>query len=138
SGALRRLTADRALDVDPRYSPDGRYLYFCSDRTGVYNLYAFEVESGRLWQVTNVVGGVFDPAISPDGRQAVYVGFVADGWRLERIDLDPARWRPAREPLLERPDSIAPEGGAGLPSRPYRPWETAWPHRWNARFYPDA
>ena len=40
---LTQLTDDRALDLEPRYSPDGKYLYFVSDRTGVYNLYAYEL-----------------------------------------------------------------------------------------------
>jgi hypothetical protein len=135
---LRRVTFDRALDLDPRFSPDGRYLYFCSDRTGIYNLFAYELATDKTWQVTNVLGGVFDPAISPDGRQAVYVGFAADGYVLARIDLDPARFRPASPALIDRPDADVPAGEAHLQRRPYQPWRTAWPHRFNLSWGPDG
>lgn len=133
-----RITADRALDLDPRFSPDGRYLYFSSDRTGIYNLFAYELATRRTFQVTNVLGGVFDVAISPDGRSAAYVGFAADGWTLETIALDPARFRPAAEALLDRPDADVPHGLANLPSRRYQPFRTAYPHLLNVSSYPDA
>lgn len=135
---LERVTADRSLDLDPRWSPDGRYLYFSSDRTGIYNLYAWETATGRLWQVTNLVGGCFDVAISPDGRRAAYVGFQADGWRLEAIALDPAQWREAPPDPNNRPESEAPKGLASLPSRPYQAWRSAWPHTLSLTTYPNS
>lgn len=135
---LQRITVDRALDIDPRWSPDGKYIYFSSDRSGVYNLYAWEVSNQRTWQVTNVTGGAFDVAISPDGKRAVYVGFQADGWRLEAIDLEPSSWRPAVGALLDRPDAAAPAGEAQLPSRTYQPWRSAWPRTWFFSSYPDS
>ena len=81
SGELRYITRDRALDLEPHYSSDGQYLYFVSDRTGVYNLYAHHLASDTTFQVTSVIGGVFSPAVSPDGTLAAYVGFVAEGFR---------------------------------------------------------
>ena len=137
SGALTQLTADRALDLDPRWSPDGKYLYFSSDRSGVYNLYAWERASGALWQVTNLIGGAFDLAIAPDGRRAVFVGFEADGWRLEALTLDRARWTPAAPSVIDRPPADAPVGIADLPAHDYAPWDSAWPHTWSLQSYPD-
>ena len=138
SGELRRLTADHALDLDPRFSPDGKYLYFASDRTGIFNLFAREIETGKTWQATDVLGGVFSPAISPDGRTCVYVGFAADGYRLERVALDPARFRPAPEALLDRPESDPLRVDKPLASRPYNPWRTMAPWTWSGTSYPDA
>jgi Tol biopolymer transport system component len=40
---LHRLTADRALDTSPAWSPDGRWLVFSSDRSGVPNLFAYDL-----------------------------------------------------------------------------------------------
>src|SRR5262249_55748953 len=54
---LPRIPSDRAVDLEPRFSPDGRYLYFVSDRTGIYNLYAYERATQKLFQVTNVLTG---------------------------------------------------------------------------------
>jgi len=41
SGRVSQVTNDDALDASPCFAPDGRLL-FSSDRSGVYNLYAFE------------------------------------------------------------------------------------------------
>jgi len=43
-GRLRFATDDDALDQAPCWSPDGRTIYFSSDRSGIFNLYAFELD----------------------------------------------------------------------------------------------
>src|SRR5206468_751327 len=58
-GHPAEITHDRAIEGDPVWSPDGRWLYFTSDRTGITNVFAYELATGALWQVTNVVGGAF-------------------------------------------------------------------------------
>ncbi|HWU86370.1 MAG TPA: hypothetical protein VN253_03820, partial [Kofleriaceae bacterium] len=65
SGRVEEVTADRAIDMAPAWSSDGRTLYFDSDRTGIQNIYAYDVGDRALWQVTNVLGGAFHPAPSP-------------------------------------------------------------------------
>jgi len=124
---LTRITNDRSLDLEPRYSPDGKWLYFSSDRTSIFNLYAFDRESQKIYQVTNVLGGVFEPAISPDGRTVAFVGFAADGYVLETAALDPSTFVEAAPALLDRPESLPVRAAAPLPSKPYRPWRTMLP-----------
>ncbi|MBV9774608.1 MAG: PD40 domain-containing protein, partial [Gemmatimonadetes bacterium] len=41
---LRELTHDRAVDNEPAWSPDGRYVVFSSDRTGITDLYAYDLQ----------------------------------------------------------------------------------------------
>lgn len=43
----RRVTSTHARERDLAWSPDGKTLYFVSDETGVYGLYAAEVEVSR-------------------------------------------------------------------------------------------
>src|SRR6185436_55068 len=38
SGAVEEVTSDRAIDMSPRWSADGRWLYFDSDRSGIQNI----------------------------------------------------------------------------------------------------
>ena len=57
TGAFVEITHDRAIDGDPSFSQDGRWLFFHSDRTGVSNIYAYELATGKLHQVTNVING---------------------------------------------------------------------------------
>jgi hypothetical protein len=137
--AITAITADRAYDLEPRYSPDGNYLYFVSDRTGVYNLYAYEFATKKLFQVTNVVNGVFDPAISPDGKTVAFVGFKALGYDLEVATIDRDNWREADPPLLDRPDLPIPATNTPpLPTHHYNPIPTLIPFTWKPFAQPDG
>lgn len=89
---LRRITADVTIDRDPAWSPDGRWLYFSSDRTGIPNVFAVEIETERLWQVTNVRTGAMKPDVSPDGALLAFQLYSQDGWDVHVMDLDPARF----------------------------------------------
>lgn len=91
---LGALTQDRAVDVDPSFSPDGRYLLFSSDRSGIPNLYAWDLATERLLRISNVVGGAFDPHVSPDATRILFRGYSARGYDLRIMAYDPASWVP--------------------------------------------
>ena len=111
---VRELTDDRAVDTAPAWSPDGRYVLFSSDRSGISNLYAYDLTDGRLQRVTNVLTGAFDPDVSPDGRWIAMTLYRADGYHLARIPFDPARWT-AAPPL--RPEVRGAGAGAEVAAR---------------------
>jgi Tol biopolymer transport system component len=106
----RALTRDRASDQAPCWSPDGRTVFFSSDRTGVFNIYAADVENGTVWQVTNVLGGAFECAVSHDGATLAYVGFTASGFDLWSMPLAREEWTPAMNGDMDYP--VAPVFGA--------------------------
>jgi hypothetical protein len=139
---VRQLTADRALDLTPTWSPDGRWVLFSSDRSGIANLYAAEVDGDELFRVTNVLTGAFEPDVSPDGRWIAFLWYRADGYRLARIPFDPTTWSPApplRERALDSPPVPARAAlGAGGASRPYRAVETLAPTAWTPLIEPDT
>jgi Tol biopolymer transport system component len=89
-----QITHDRALDLHPAWSPDGRWLLFSSDRSGIPNIYAVEagLKSTAIVQVTNVLTGAFFPELSRDGRALYFVAHHADGYHIERTQFDPAHF----------------------------------------------
>ena len=127
SGSDRALMVDRAMDVDPRFSPDGRFVLFASDRTGIYDVYAHELATARLYQVTNLATGAFQPVVSPDGKQLVYTGFTSEGFDLFVTPYDPAGWPLAQPYANTRPDdpadidSVADSPTPPAPAPPRRP-----------------
>ncbi len=95
SGVQERITSSRSIETAPAWSPDGRFLLFISDRTGVFNIYAFERETKSLYQVSNVLGGAFHPILDHTGTKLVYSGFTSQGYDLWKMDFDPDRFLPA-------------------------------------------
>ena len=91
-GKIKSITHDRALDTNPCWSPDGKTLYFSSDRSGIFNIYAYTLSTGELRQVTNVQLGALMPTVSDDGKVLVYVGYTHLGYDLYAITLDPSRY----------------------------------------------
>jgi hypothetical protein len=135
-GSFVEVTHDRAIDGDPVFSADGRWLYFHSDRTGVMNVYAYEVATGRLKQVTNVVNGAYQPEPSPDGRSLAYVGYTHEGFDLYVIALDESQWLDPLPYEETRPAAPAEPPPRTFPSRPYDPWPTLLPRAYSIRITP--
>ncbi|HKY03270.1 MAG TPA: biopolymer transporter Tol, partial [Blastocatellia bacterium] len=49
---VQRITAHKARDVYPRFSPDGRWIAFSSDREGNLDLFIISTEGGTARQLT--------------------------------------------------------------------------------------
>ena len=70
---LRRLTDDVAQDIVPRWSPDGQWIAFLSDRSGKYEIWKVRPDGSGLSQMTHEPGrDVIAPVWSPDGRKLLY------------------------------------------------------------------
>ncbi|MEX0980436.1 MAG: hypothetical protein WDZ89_05030, partial [Gemmatimonadota bacterium] len=143
-GTSHAVTADRALDVHPAWSPDGRRILWSSDRTGIPNLFAVDVdpESGRpgtIRQITNVTGGAFHPAVDPDGRWIYFSSYRARGWEIERIPYDPGAWFAPFDTdfrFLEGGERAAATYATRVDavSTPYRPYRSLLPRAWEPIF----
>ena len=71
-------------DRDPAWSADGKYLYFSSDISDVFNIYAVELETGAVRQITNVRGGAFNPTVDAEGV-VCFSAYTADGFEIRQI-----------------------------------------------------
>ena len=69
---LRQLTQHPSTDNHPRWSADGKTLYFVSTRTNGSQLWALPLNGGEPGQLTDVGVGVNDPIVTPDGRKVVF------------------------------------------------------------------
>jgi eukaryotic-like serine/threonine-protein kinase len=116
------VTNDRALDWCPVWAPDGRSLYFASDRAGSMNLWrvAIDERSGRVLGApeaqTTPAGWSGGFSLSKDGRR---IAFETLDWRstLLRVPFDPVAERitGAPEAVLHatqpmRDHEVSPDG----------------------------
>ncbi|MEM9453113.1 MAG: amidohydrolase family protein [Myxococcota bacterium] len=71
-GEARSLTSGLSWDMQPRYSPDGKWIAFTSDRGGGDNIWLIPAEGGEARAVTTESFRLTNsPAWSPDGRTIV-------------------------------------------------------------------
>lgn len=109
---LRQLTNDEAKDRSPAWSPDGKTLYFYSNRGGAYHVWSIRADGSGLTRLVDdgalaKIGArhAYVPQVSPDGRALVVkterAGALLQldrpaGGRLEAIPLNLAapRWSP--------------------------------------------
>jgi Tol biopolymer transport system component len=78
------LVATQGTDRDPTWSADGREVIFASDQSGIFNLYAIDLISRQITQITNVVGGALNPSIGSNGAIA-FSSYGADGYQIRSI-----------------------------------------------------
>ena len=145
SGAVvSRVTDDRALDLAPRWSPDGRRLVWTSDRSAIFNVHAVDVDprdgsvSGRS-MLTNVRTGVAFPSVDPAGEWLYVSGYHADGWEVERVPYSAGAGL-AVPPLAARfvaEGQPPPRGAAAGTVTPYSAGPTLRPWYWELS-YQDA
>jgi Tol biopolymer transport system component/imidazolonepropionase-like amidohydrolase len=71
-GEARRITEGPAWDVQPRYSPDGRFISFTSDREGGDNIFVMNRDGSNVRSITNEEFRLLNNAVwTPDGEYLV-------------------------------------------------------------------
>ena len=101
--AVSLLNADTgaATDIIPYsaqniYFPvsDGTYIYFVSPYSGIDNIYAANIATKKIFQVTSRKFGAYYPSLSPDGKKLAFNNVTADGYTAVEMPLDPMQWTP--------------------------------------------
>ncbi len=93
-----RITNDAAIDWNPVWSPDGRYVYFLSDRSGSMNVWRVPIDEqsgdtkGGLEQVTVPASNCAWLTLSHDGKKIIYSSLETRA-NIIRIGFDPVNER---------------------------------------------
>lgn len=82
------ITQDHYLDLEPCWFKNGQYLLFSSDRTGIFNIFAYHLLTQKLYQITNVLTGAFAPALSSDHKQLVFQLYSSKGFDIHLTDFE--------------------------------------------------
>ncbi len=67
-------------DSYPEAAPDGKHIYFVSDRNGIANLYYMQVDSGKAVPVTNSITGIYQFSLCKDGSKLAFSSLQNGGF----------------------------------------------------------
>jgi eukaryotic-like serine/threonine-protein kinase len=94
-GTPKPVTRERATSWNPVWSPDGRYLYFSSDRRGSMNLWRVPIEEasgetrGEPEAITAPAPYLAHPSLSADGKDVAFTSALVTA-NIQRLSLDPS------------------------------------------------
>jgi hypothetical protein len=127
------MVADQFTELHPAVSPDGRWIAYTSNESGVQEVYvrSFPGPTGGRWQVSN--GGGFQPRWSTDGRELYFgsndrliAAHIQTARGFEVTDLKPlfsgAEFAPDR---FHQSYDVFPAGKGFLFPRPRQPGQAA-------------
>ena len=69
----RNLTNHPARELEPAWSPDGRFLAYVSNRDGDFKIYVMNTRTGEQRRLTDHHESEWAPAWSPDGKWIAFV-----------------------------------------------------------------
>jgi TolB protein len=110
SGPRRRISNSQSIDTEPRYSTDGKWLYFTSDRGGSPQIYRMSAGGGEPQRVTFKGSYNVSPRPSPDGRVLAYVTRDAGKFQVALLDLSNQQMQVITDSDRDESPSFAPNG----------------------------
>ena len=111
TGHIELLPNQAGLNINPVWAPDSRSLAYVSNRSGIENLFLYDLNSSQQYQLTHVVGGVtaiteVSPAISwaRDADRLAFTYYENGDYSVWTVD-NPRTL--AREPYRDGPPAAA-------------------------------
>ncbi len=104
------------LNLNPMWAPDGKSIAYITDRTGIANVFLYDVEQKEHYQLTNVVGaisaiGEYSPAITwaRGADRLAFTYFEDGGYSVWSVDNPRSLRKDAYRDPVTAPKVIADE-----------------------------
>lgn len=94
TGKIRYHLPFSYVGIDGPSQLKGHYIMFSWDYTGIENLYALDTLTHRIYQVTSVPFGAYDPDYVPELNRLIYSDYTSDGLMISATYADSSQWVP--------------------------------------------
>jgi len=141
------LTSSTDLVQRPKFSADGREIYFLSDHGKIWNLRRLKLGNNKIDTISNTTSVITDAVLMPD-KSFRLVEYTPEGTAIIALESAPdagsdgsaayesmAASTPAANAISNRAD-YEPYAYAGVKN--YTPWSTLRPHYWFPLFDSSA
>ncbi len=106
--AARPLTLEASRNEFPDVTSDGRFVVFCSNRSGTVNIWRMDLDGKNLVQLTR--GDLdLDPVCTPDNRWVIYSSNPLKRRSLWKIPIQGGTPQPVTDKITEFP-TLSPDG----------------------------
>ena len=75
----KTITLNEHIEIQPQYSPDGKFILFSADYEGVFNIRKLYVADNKIETLSHVMGGAFSPRLNTKG-DIYYIAYSAKGY----------------------------------------------------------
>jgi hypothetical protein len=123
----------------PAWMPDGTAVLFsAASGDDPFRIYRADRETGAITRLEGTGDSAQSPAISPDGRRLVFVGYAPEGYDLFALELDEAEWTPVAPAAQSGTAQAASPPDTPDSGQPYAPWRTLLPTFWTPTVESDG
>lgn len=113
SGSLRQLTFE-GYNIEPVWSPDGKAVFFSSDRDGVFRTYRQSLDGAIAQPLTASAASRFPSGMTPDGKRLLFWAQRPETGRdIGTLEWNGETWQESwrlRTPNDEAYASVSPDG----------------------------
>lgn len=85
----------------------GEHIYYSASYQDVENIFALNLQTNQIFQVTDTRFGAIQPTVSPDGSTLAYSEYTVDGYDIRKIPVEPSDWQ-IKDPI-ELEDDYYPD-----------------------------
>jgi len=105
------LTSNAGANILPVASPDGRYIFFQSDRgNSVNRIWRIDADGGNPQQITSGEGFDQKPILSPDGKWIYFTRIIGENSSIMKMSLTGGEPIPVTAQNIASLHAISPDG----------------------------
>ena len=86
SRQIERITKSKGSEDSPVYANTVNTLAYTSDRSGIWNIYYHDLDTGIETPVTDIMTGIYQLSWSRDDSRLIFAGYEKGGWDIFSIN----------------------------------------------------